>query len=59
MRALEAFSAALHDLMRDLAIQVAKDGEGLSKFVTFEIGGRGELGGGAQDRALPAPTRRS
>ena len=36
---LEAFSAALHDLMRDLAIQVAKDGEGLSKFVTFEISG--------------------
>jgi glutamate N-acetyltransferase / amino-acid N-acetyltransferase len=36
---LEAFSAALHDLMRDLAIQVAKDGEGLSKFVTFQIGG--------------------
>jgi glutamate N-acetyltransferase / amino-acid N-acetyltransferase len=36
---LAAFSAALHDLMRDLAIQVAKDGEGLSKFVTFEIGG--------------------
>jgi len=36
---LEAFSAALHDLMRDLAIQVAKDGEGLSKFVTIEIGG--------------------
>jgi glutamate N-acetyltransferase / amino-acid N-acetyltransferase len=36
---LVAFSAALHDLMRDLAIQVAKDGEGLSKFVTFEVGG--------------------
>lgn len=34
---LQPFSAALHDLMRDLAIQVAKDGEGLSKFVTFEI----------------------
>ena len=33
--------------MRDLAIQVAKDGEGLSKFVTIEIGGRGELGGRA------------
>ena len=30
---------ALHDLLRDLAIQVAKDGEGLSKFVTIEIGG--------------------
>ena len=36
---LQAFSDALHDLMRDLAIQVAKDGEGLSKFVTFEVGG--------------------
>jgi glutamate N-acetyltransferase/amino-acid N-acetyltransferase len=34
-----AFGAALHDLMRDLAIQIAKDGEGLSKFVTFEITG--------------------
>lgn len=36
---LQGFSAALHDLMRDLAIQVAKDGEGLSKFVTFEVEG--------------------
>ena len=36
---VEGFSAALHDLMRDLAVQVAKDGEGLSKFVTFEISG--------------------
>jgi glutamate N-acetyltransferase/amino-acid N-acetyltransferase len=36
---LKAFSAALHDLMRDLAIQVAKDGEGLSKFVTFVVEG--------------------
>ncbi len=36
---LAAFSAALHDLMRDLAIQIAKDGEGLSKFVTFHIEG--------------------
>jgi glutamate N-acetyltransferase / amino-acid N-acetyltransferase len=36
---LQAFSAALHDVLRDLAIQVAKDGEGLSKFVTIEIGG--------------------
>jgi len=34
---LAAFGAALHDLLRDLAIQVAKDGEGMSKFVTFEI----------------------
>jgi glutamate N-acetyltransferase/amino-acid N-acetyltransferase len=38
-RRLESFSAALHDILRDLAIQVAKDGEGLSKFVTFEITG--------------------
>ncbi|AHB47952.1 N-acetylglutamate synthase [Hyphomicrobium nitrativorans NL23] len=37
--ALADFSAALHDLMRDLAIQVAKDGEGLSKFVTFVVEG--------------------
>ena len=36
---LAAFGAALHDLMRDLAIQVAKDGEGASKFVTVQIGG--------------------
>src|SRR6202008_1790055 len=36
---LAAFSDALHDLMRDLAIQVAKDGEGLFTFVTFEMGG--------------------
>jgi glutamate N-acetyltransferase/amino-acid N-acetyltransferase len=36
---LGAFAAALQDLMRDLAIQVAKDGEGLSKFVTIEISG--------------------
>jgi glutamate N-acetyltransferase/amino-acid N-acetyltransferase len=38
-RSLAAFEAALHDLLRDLAIQVAKDGEGLSKFVTIEIAG--------------------
>jgi glutamate N-acetyltransferase/amino-acid N-acetyltransferase len=36
---LAAFDAALHDLLRDLAIQVAKDGEGASKFVTIEIEG--------------------
>jgi len=36
---LTAFNIALHDLMRELAIQVAKDGEGLSKFVTFEVSG--------------------
>ena len=36
---LKAFDAALFDLMRDLAIQVAKDGEGLTKFVTFEVTG--------------------
>ena len=37
--ALGAFSEALHDAMRELAIMVAKDGEGLSKFVTFEVTG--------------------
>ena len=34
-----AFETALHSLMHDLAIQVASDGEGISKFVTFEICG--------------------
>ncbi len=37
--ALAAFSAALADMMRELAIMVAKDGEGLTKFVTFEVFG--------------------
>ena len=34
-----AFAAALNDLMRELALMVVKDGEGLSKFVTVEVGG--------------------
>ena len=37
--ALGDFIAKSHDLMRELAIMVAKDGEGLSKFVTVEISG--------------------
>ena len=36
---LTGFSLALRDLMCDLAMQVAKDGEGLSKFVTFNVEG--------------------
>ncbi len=36
---LADFSSALHGVLRDLAIQGAKDGEGLSKFVTFEVEG--------------------
>jgi glutamate N-acetyltransferase/amino-acid N-acetyltransferase len=36
---LQGFAAALHDIMRELAILVAKDGEGLSKFVTVEVSG--------------------
>jgi glutamate N-acetyltransferase/amino-acid N-acetyltransferase len=36
---LKEFSEALQDLMRDLAVQVAKDGEGISKFVTFVVEG--------------------
>ncbi len=31
------FKAALTDLMRDLALQVVKDGEGLTKFVTIRV----------------------
>jgi glutamate N-acetyltransferase/amino-acid N-acetyltransferase len=37
--ALADFTAKAHDLMRELAIMVAKDGEGLSKFVTVEVSG--------------------
>jgi glutamate N-acetyltransferase/amino-acid N-acetyltransferase len=36
---LAGFAAALHDLLRELAILVAKDGEGISKFVTIEVEG--------------------
>ena len=34
-----AFAGALHGLMHDLALQVVKDGEGLTKFVTFQVWG--------------------
>ena len=47
-----------HDLMRELAIQVAKDGEGLSQVRHHRDRRRGELGGGAPHRPCRAPTRR-
>ena len=37
--AAKAFGAALTALLRDLAILVAKDGEGLTKFLTVEVEG--------------------
>ena len=36
---LASFRAALTDLLRDLALQVVKDGEGLTKFVTLRVTG--------------------
>jgi glutamate N-acetyltransferase/amino-acid N-acetyltransferase len=36
---LADFASALHDLLKELAILVAKDGEGLTKFVTIEVEG--------------------
>ncbi len=36
---LAGFAEALHDLMREMAILVAKDGEGLTKFVTINVAG--------------------
>jgi len=36
---LANFAAALHDLLRELAILIAKDGEGITKFVTIEVEG--------------------
>ena len=35
----QAFAAALHDVMRDMAHQVVRDGEGLSKFVEITVTG--------------------
>jgi glutamate N-acetyltransferase/amino-acid N-acetyltransferase len=37
--ALADFRAKTHDLLKELAIMVAKDGEGVSKFVTIEVEG--------------------
>ncbi len=37
--ALVDFRAKTHELLRDLAIMVAKDGEGVSKFVTIHVEG--------------------
>ena len=37
--ALAAFRETLEDLLRDLAIQVVRDGEGASKFVTIDVAG--------------------
>ena len=36
---LKAFRAALRELLTDLAIQVVRDGEGASKFITVDVGG--------------------
>jgi glutamate N-acetyltransferase/amino-acid N-acetyltransferase len=36
---LKGFRAALEDLLRDLAQQVVRDGEGAEKFVTIEVTG--------------------
>jgi glutamate N-acetyltransferase/amino-acid N-acetyltransferase len=37
--ATQLFAEALHAVMRDLALMVVKDGEGLSKFVTIDVMG--------------------
>ncbi|GLQ08052.1 bifunctional glutamate N-acetyltransferase/amino-acid acetyltransferase ArgJ [Sneathiella chinensis] len=37
--ALDGFRAALLEIMQDLAIQIAKDGEGASKFITVNVTG--------------------
>ncbi|MBP5856415.1 bifunctional glutamate N-acetyltransferase/amino-acid acetyltransferase ArgJ [Marivibrio halodurans] len=38
-KALKGFREALQQVMTDLAIQVAKDGEGASKFITIDVTG--------------------
>ena len=41
-------SAALHDVLRELALQVAKDGEGATKFVTIDVTGAETTAGRAR-----------
>jgi glutamate N-acetyltransferase/amino-acid N-acetyltransferase len=41
---LQPFRAALAELLRDLAIQVVKDGEGAQKFVTIQVRGAEDAG---------------
>ncbi len=36
---LMLFKTALHALMKDLALQIVKDGEGISKFITVHVSG--------------------
>lgn len=36
---LNTFKAAFHELMLDLALQVVKDGEGISKFISIKVKG--------------------
>lgn len=36
---LTGFKQALHSVMKDLALQIVKDGEGITKFVTIHISG--------------------
>ena len=38
-KAAEAFAAALHDLMRDLALQIVRDGEGATKLIEVAVTG--------------------
>jgi len=42
---LAAFRAALEDLLRDLAQQVVRDGEGASKFITIKVRGAASSNG--------------
>lgn len=47
-RRLAAFTEALEEVLRDLAQQVVKDGEGISKFVTIEVSGAADFGAARQ-----------
>ena len=53
-----AFEAALAGVMRDLAHQVVRDGEGATKFVEVRVTGAESAGGRAQGRRSRSPTRR-
>ena len=53
---VRSLRAALDKVMLDLAQQVVKDGEGISKFVTIEV--RGAVDPAARRMRLRSPTRR-
>ena len=54
---MQAFAAALNNVMTDLAMLIVRDGEGASKFISINVSGA-EDDASARRPALPLPIRR-